>query len=80
MVSMRPNAPSVKAQLPEHQFKRSGIRIHRDLSAPAIGGSTPSQQMQQASKIAIQNDPIIEGALPQNRIGRYMDIDLPDQT
>ena len=51
-------------------FRRKGFRIH-DPAAGSIGAQTPSQQLKEASKESLENDPIMGGALPQNRIGRY---------
>ncbi len=60
------------------RFARKGFTMHP--SAASIGAATPSQQITQAAKEAIQSDPVVGGALPQNRIGRYTDLGLPDQT
>jgi hypothetical protein len=60
-------------------FKRKGFKLH-DPSAASIGAATPSQQTTDAAKEAIKNDPVVGGALPQNRIGRFTDLGLPDQT
>lgn len=66
-------------QMPGKPPRFKGIRIH-DPSAMSIGARTPSEQMEDAAKQAIQNDPVLGGALPQNRIGRYTDINPNDQT
>lgn len=85
MNSLPPVGEPVKTQnksLPPTQnqpFKRAGIRLH-DPSAASIGAATPSKQVTNAATQAIKNDPIVGGALPQNRIGRYTDLGLPDQT
>lgn len=81
MNSLPPVNRDVKAQLPEHAFKRSGIRLHRNIASNSIGARTPGQQIQDAAKEALRNDPVLDGVvLPQNRIGRYTDIGPNDLT
>lgn len=80
MKSITPKHVPVKPHHQEDHFNRPGIRIHRAPSAKSIGARTVGEQMQDAAKTALRNDPIIDGALPQNRIGRYANIGLPDQT
>jgi len=64
------------SDLPEQMFKRKGVRV----AAKAIGTRTPSQQMNDAAQAAIKNDPVMGSAMPQNRIGRYTDVNPQDLT
>lgn len=65
MASLPPLGNPIKTQ-----FKRKGVTLH-DPAAGSIGAQTPSQELKDASKTSLETDPIMGGALPQNRIGRY---------
>jgi len=67
MLSLPPKSPVSKPL----SFHRRGIRLHGDVPADAIGGQTPSQEMQTAGEIAQLQDPVTGGELPQNRVRRY---------
>ena len=69
MTSLPRMDSSLKAQKGP-MFSRKGITMH-DPAAGSIGAETPAQQLKDASKTSLETDPIIGGALPQNRIGRY---------
>lgn len=74
MKSLSPNPmgkPPINKSLPEHNFTRPGIRVHRDISANSIGAKTPSQQNAQAQQISNLTNPVTGGVQPQNRIQRY---------
>jgi hypothetical protein len=74
MKSLSPNSMGVKTQnpsLPEQTFQKRGIRMHRDISAKAIGARTPSEMNAQAQQVARITDPVVGPAVPQDRIARY---------
>ena len=66
MSSLPPFPNKIKTQ----SFSRKGITMH-DPAAGSIGAQTPAEELKDASKTSLETDPIMGGALPQNRIGRY---------